>query len=160
MGKVLRGWTMNGILRYESGRPQIIIMNNDLGGLLFNTTKRPNRNVGTPGVADTPGGFDPSQGGYFNLAAWSDPGPLKFGNALSRDGTVRGFKNATEDVSLFKVTTFGERYKLRFEAQAGNVTNRVVFCDPNTNFSAAQFGRTGTQCNQPRSVQFGMKFEY
>ncbi len=160
MGKFLRGWTMNGIIRYESGRPQIITMNNDLGGLLFNTTKRPNRNASTSGVADAQGGFDPNRGGYFNPAAWSDPGPLKFGNALSRDGTVRGFKNATEDVSIFKVTTFGERYKLRFEAQGGNVTNRVIFCDPNTNFSAAQFGQTGTQCNQPRSVQLGMKFEY
>ena len=45
--------------------------------------------------------------------------------------------------------------------QAGNVTNRVIFCDPNTNFSGGgAFGQTGTQCNQPRSVQFGMKFEY
>jgi hypothetical protein len=160
MGKILKGWTVNGILRYESGRPQIITMNNDLSGFLFNTTKRPNRNDSTSGIASFQGGFDPNRDSYFNKAAWSDPGPLQFGNALSRDGTVRGFRNATEDVSIFKVTTFSERYKLRFEAQAGNVTNRVVFCDPNTNFSAAQFGQTGTQCNQPRSVQLGMKFEY
>ena len=73
---------------------------------------------------------------------------------------MRGFSNHVEDVSIFKVTTFADRYRLRFETQAGNVINRVVFCDPNTNFSAAQFGRTALQCNQPRSVQFGMKFEY
>jgi hypothetical protein len=160
MGKILKGWTVNGILRYESGRPQIITMNNDLSGFLFNTTKRPNRNDSASGIASFQGGFDPNRDRYFNRDAWADPGPLQFGNALSRDGTVRGFRNATEDVSIFKVTTFSERYKLRFEAQAGNVTNRVVFCDPNTNFSAAQFGQTGTQCNQPRSVQLGMKFEY
>jgi hypothetical protein len=160
LGKVLKGWTLNGILRYESGRPQIITMNNDLAGLLFNTTKRPNRNGSTAGVADFTGKFDPNRDRYFDRAAWTDPGPLQFGNALSRDGTVRGFRNYVEDISIFKVTTFAERYKLRFEAQGGNFTNRVVFCDPNTNFSAAQFGQTGTQCNQPRSVQFGMKFEY
>jgi hypothetical protein len=76
---------------------------------------------------------------------------------------VRGFRNAVEDVSIFKVTTINERYRIRFEAQAGNVSNRVVFCDPpagSSNFSAASFGQIGTQCNQPRSVQFGLRFEY
>ena len=63
-------------------------------------------------------------------------------------------------MSIFKATKFVERYTLRFDAQGGNVTNRVVFCDPGTNWSAGNFGQTGTQCNQPRSVQFGLKFTY
>ena len=160
VSKLLKGWTLNGILRYDSGRPLLITMNNDLAGLLFNTTKRPNRNSDVAGVAEFSDGFDPNRDRYFDRAAWSDPGPLQFGNAPSRDGTVRGFRNMVEDVSLFKVTTINEGLRLRFEAQAGNLTNRVIFCDPNTNLSAAQFGQTGTQCNQPRSVQFGMKLEY
>jgi len=160
LGKFAKGWTINGILRYDSGRPLLISMNNDLAGLLFNTTKRPNRNTNVDGVATFQGKFDPNRDRYLDRAAWSDPGPLQFGNALSRDGTVRGFRNAVEDVSIFKVTQINERYRLRFEAQAGNVSNRTIFCDPATNFSAANFGQTGTQCNQPRSVQFGLKFEY
>ena len=158
--KLLKGWTINGILRYDSGRPLAITMNNDLAGLLFNTTKRPNRNSNVDSIATFQGGFDPNRDRYFNPAAWSDPGPLQFGNAPSRDGTVRGFRNAVEDVSLYKTTTFAERYEIRLEASAGNVTNRVVFCDPNTNFSAAQFGQTGTQCNQPRSINLSLKFRY
>ena len=43
---LLGGWHVSGILRYESGRPLNITMNNDLGGLLFNGQKRPNRVVG------------------------------------------------------------------------------------------------------------------
>ena len=160
VSKLLKGWTLNGILRYDSGRPLLITMNNDLAGLLFNTTKRPNRNSAVAGVAEFSDGFDPNRDRYFDRAAWSDPGPLQFGDAPSRDGTVRGFRNMVEDVSLFKVTNINEGLRLRFEAQAGNLTNRVIFCDPNTNFSAAQFGQTGTQCNQPRSVQFGLKLEY
>ncbi len=66
-----------------------------------------------------------------------------------------------EDVSIFKETAIKERYRIRFEVQAGNVSNRTIFCDPNPNFSGgANFGQTGTQCNQPRSVQFGLKFNY
>jgi len=160
VGKFLQGWNLNGILRYDSGRPLAITMNNDLAGLLFNTTKRPNR-TSSGGIATFQDKFDPNRDRYFDRAGFADPGALQFGNAPSRDGTVRGFRNKIEDVSIFKVTTFAERYRLRFEAQGGNITNRVIFCDPNTNFSGGTaFGQTGTQCNQPRSVQFGMKFEY
>ena len=43
-----------------------------------------------------------------------------------------------------KITQINERYRFKFDAQAGNVTNRVIFCDPgigaaNTNFSAGEF---------------------
>ena len=147
----------------DSGRPLVITMNNDLAGLLFNGVKRPNRVDGTSGVTEL-SGFDPGKSSFFNKAAWTDPGPLAFGNAPARDGTVRGFMNIVEDVSIFKVTSFHERYRLRFEAQGGNVTNRVVFCDPgitgSTNYNSGSFGAISLQCNQPRSVQFGMKFEY
>jgi hypothetical protein len=134
-------------------------MFNDLGGLLFNGAKRPSRTAGADGVTVVEK-FDPNKDLYFSRSAWYDPGPLAFGNAPSRDSSVRGFRNYVEDVSLFKVTPISEQVRLRFEAQAGNFTNRVVFCDPNTNWSAASFGQVSTQCNQPRSVQFGIKLEY
>ena len=76
-------------------------MNNDLGGLLFNTQKRPNK-TGQDGVADI-GDFDPFTDRYLNAAAWADPGPLQFGNAPKRDGDVRGFPNFSEDINFFKV---------------------------------------------------------
>jgi hypothetical protein len=160
MAHLLRGWTLNGILRYESGRPLAITMNNDLAGLLFNTTKRPNRAANTSGKTAVAGDFDPNKQLWLNKGDWYDPGALQFGNAPSRDNSVRGFRNYVEDVSIFKVTNIGEIFKLRFEAQGGNVTNRVVFCDPNQNWSAATFGQVSLQCNQPRSVQFGLKLEY
>ena len=155
------GWSLNGILRYESGRPLAITMTNDLANLLFNGTKRPNRANDASGTTDLQDrDFDPNRDRYLTKSGWSDPGPLQFGNAPSRDASVRGFKNYVEDVSIFKVTQITERVRMRFEAQGGNITNRVKFCDPNTNWSSGQFGQVSTQCNQPRSVQFGLKLEY
>jgi hypothetical protein len=104
--------------------------------------------------------FDPNAIRYLAGTAWHDPGPLNFGNAPSRDSSVRGFRNYVEDVSLFKVTPLAEQVRLRIEVQGGNFTNRVVFCDPDTNWSSPSFGRVATQCNQPRSVQLGMKLEF
>jgi carboxypeptidase family protein len=164
---ILGGWNIAGVMRYESGRPLNIFMNNDLGGFLFNGQKRPNRASGVGALSS--GKFDPNATSYFNPAAWSDPGSLQFGNAPRRDGSVRGFPTYNEDANLFKVFPIRERLKLRFEGEFGNIFNRVDFCDPNTNWSAGNFngtpsggnfGQVSTQCNQPRSIQFALKLTF
>jgi hypothetical protein len=48
------------IIRMRAGGA-VITMTNDLGGLLFNTTKRPNKNKSTQGVALSRDGFDPNR---------------------------------------------------------------------------------------------------
>jgi hypothetical protein len=153
------GWNVAGILRYESGRPFNITMNNDLGGFLFNSQKRPNRNPGVDPIA-AGGDFDPNTDSYFNPEAWSDPGPLNFGNAPRRDGDVRGFPTYSEDINVFKVFPFPNNTRLRFQASIGNLFNRTLFCDPNSNWSSGSFGNVNTQCNQPRSVQFALKYDF
>ena len=77
-----------------------------------------------------------------------------------RDGSVRAFPTYNEDLNLFKVFPIKERLNLRFEAQFGNVFNRTDFCDPNAFFGPASFGTVSTQCNQPRSIQFGLRLNY
>ena len=47
---MLGGWNLAGALRYESGRPMNITMDNPLGGLLFNGQRRPNRVKGVTAV--------------------------------------------------------------------------------------------------------------
>jgi hypothetical protein len=155
---LLAGWNLSGVLRYESGRPFNIVMANDLGGFLFNGQKRPNRGAGDAVIAS--GDFNPNTDRYFDRAAWSDPGPLQFGNAPRRDTTVRGFKNFSEDLNIFKVFLLADQKKVRTEVSIGNLFNRVLFCDPNANWSQAAFGAVNTQCNQPRSVQFALRFDY
>jgi hypothetical protein len=162
---LLAGWNFAGALRYESGRPMNITMDNPLGGLLFNGQRRPDRNKGVTAVKRG-SDFNPLTDNYFNAAAWSDPGldpttsnPL-LGNAPRRDGSVRAFPTYNEDLNLFKVFPIKERLNLRFEAQFGNVFNRTDFCDPNGFFGPASFGTVNTQCNQPRSIQFGLRLNY
>jgi hypothetical protein len=154
---LLGGWSLSGILRYESGRPLRIVMANDMTGLLFNTEKRPNRVGGSEGAAS---GFDPNTERYLNGSAWQDPGPLAFGNAPRADGTVRGFKVYNEDIAIAKTFSLTADLKMRFEALFGNIFNRTTFCPPDTNFSSPAFGAVNTQCNQARSIQFGLRFDY
>jgi hypothetical protein len=155
---LLGGWNISGILRYESGRPLGITMPNDMGGLLFNTQKRPNR-TGADAVAAS-GSFNPNTDNYFNADAWSDPGPLTFGNAPRADGTVRGFKVNNEDVTVAKNFFLKNDVKMRFVAEFGNIFNRTTFCNPNTLYTSGAFGTVNTQCNQARSVQFGLRVDF
>jgi len=168
-GALLGGWNLSGVLRYESGRPLNITMDDSLlGGILFNGQRRPNRVKGAGAIAKQQGSFfNPIQQSYFNVGAWADPGVDSAGNALfgtapRADGTARGFPTYNEDLNLFKVFKLHEQLNMRFEALFGNVFNRTDFCNPNTFWSAASttFGAIGTQCNQPRSIQFGLKLNY
>jgi hypothetical protein len=97
---------------------------------------------------------------YFNKTAWADPGADQFGNAPRADGSVRGFPTYNEDASLFKIFKLHERLSMRFDAEFGNIFNRTDFCSPDANFSDATFGTVNTQCNQARSIQFGLRFDY
>jgi hypothetical protein len=73
---------------------------------------------------------------------------------------VRGFRNFNEDLTVSKNFTLTEDLRMRFVASIGNIFNRTLFCSPNTNFSSTAFGTVSTQCNQPRSVQFGLRLDY
>ncbi len=153
LAKLIGNWQFSSVQTYQAGRPLSIFMTNNLGGLMFNTAKRPNK-VG-PGVNTS--FTDPSTQSYLLSSGWADPGLLSFGNAPSQDPRVRGFGYYNEDVSIFKDTYFGENKYARFETDFGNVFNRVDFCSPDTNWSDPSFGQTHSQCNIPRRIQFGLQ---
>lgn len=156
---LLGGWNLSGMLRYESGRPLNITMNNDLAGLIFNGQKRPNRVSGVDGVI-APDNFDPNAHRYLDRDAWADPGPLAFGNAPKRDPTVRSFPVYSEDINLFKVFTLPNGHRIRFESMFGNIFNRTLFGDPDQNWSSPTFGQVFIQANSPRSIQLALRYDF
>jgi hypothetical protein len=94
------------------------------------------------------------------MSGWQDPGPLAFGDAPRADGTVRGFKVYNEDIAVAKAFSLTGELNVRFEALFGNIFNRTTFCPPDANFSSPGFGTVNAQCNQARSVQFGLRLDY
>ena len=159
VSKALGGWSVAGILRVASGTPVNVVMANDLEPFLFNGQKRPDVRNSRVRV-DQGRSFDAATEALFDRAAFADPGPLRFGNASRTMDFVRGFSNVSEDFSLYKDTWINQKFKVRFQTQFANVFNRVVFCDPNRNWSASSFGRVFAQCNSPRSVRFGLRMDF
>ena len=156
LNKIIGDWQISGIQSYSSGRPLSITMPNDLGGFLFNNAKFPNK-VGS-GRASGNG----VAASYLNSSGWEDPeagnpGSLLFGDAKRNDDSVRGYAYYNEDFSIQKDTFFGEGKYVRFEADAGNIFNRVYYCPVGQTWSTGGFGVTSSQCNIPRRIQFGLQ---
>lgn len=158
LGKVIGGWGISGIQRYQAGRPLTVTMDDNLYGFIFNKTKRPNK-VG-PGVIADRSGFDPNKQIYLLSSGWADPGALNFGNAGRTDPDVRWFPEYNEDMSLYKDTKIGERVKLRYEALFGNIFNRHFYCPPDQDWSDSSFGAVSAQCNSPRRIQFALDLSF
>jgi len=156
VGRVIGGWKVAATQVYMSGRPLQIGMADDLGGLIFNNDKRPNK-VG-PGV--NTGFKDPATDLYLLKSGWADPGPLHFGNGPRSDPHTRGPAYLNEDLNFMKDTRISETSYVRLEVQAGNLFNRVDFCLPNQSWDSGAFGAVGSQCNIPRRVQFGLTLNF
>jgi hypothetical protein len=153
INKIVGDWQLSGIHSYSSGRPLSITMGNNLGGILFNNAKFPDKASGGRGSGNGVNNNAP----YLNSSGWTDPGAYSFGNAPRNDENVRGFPYYNEDISIQKDTFFGEGKYVRFEADAGNVFNRVFFCPVGQTWGAGGFGTTSSQCNIPRRIQFGLQ---
>jgi carboxypeptidase family protein len=166
VGKVVSGWGVDGITTFQKGFPLPIsyggstaLSQASLGiGVL-----RPNVvqgcAKGTSHVTST-GGI-----AWFNPACFTAPSDFGFGNESRVDGTLRGAGIDNWDLALFKTTNFGpeEKFGLQFRTEFFNTFNRAQFSPPNTACCAsnnATFGITNNQLNNPRLIQFALKFQF
>lgn len=159
MNEIVGGWRVSATQRYDRGRPLNITMGcGELCTFLGSNLKRPNRVAGAPGYGKTSGVRPGEQ--YLLSSGWSDPGPLAFGDAAQNDPTIRSPHYFNEDFGIGKLIPVTERVHGLFETNIGNVFNRHLWCNPDTNWSDSTFGQVSAQCDTPRSIQFGLRMEF
>jgi len=75
---------------------------------------------------------------------------------LRQDGVINF------DFAIFKRTYFGpsENMNLEFRTEFFNLFNRPQFAAPGTAFGAGNFGVVSSLLNNPRLIQFGLKFAF
>jgi len=153
LNKIVEGWQVAGVGFYNSGQRLAVSTNNTLP--YFNSSRRPNivsENIRTNvSMSD----FDPAEHRYLNPDAFANPGPGQFGNAAPRLN-VLGPMSIQESFSVMKNTKIGERFTHQFRLEMNNPMNRVVFANPNTDITSANFGRI-SGVGSPRNIQLGMK---
>jgi hypothetical protein len=155
IGRVLGGWEISGIGRYQSGAP-VTIQGNSASG-----ARRADFLGGNAYVPDSQR-FDPSAPGtvrWLDPAAFAAAPESRRGN--SRRGQFRGPSLQVWDLSLRKGFAVGRDVKLQLVADLFNIFNEtnLRFSNQTLNVSAGAFGQL-TVAAPPRNVQLGMRVTF
>jgi outer membrane receptor protein involved in Fe transport len=155
---LLKGWQINGILRYYAGTPLTVFVNNTLP--IFNDINFPNIMSGVPQIQtyDITVPRGPGQQLYLNPAAFQEPAPFTYGNA-PQTLDIRGFANLNENLSIMKRTYFTETANLELRFETFNTFNRHRWTGIAANLSAPGFG-TITSVSGGRTAQIGGKIVF
>jgi trimeric autotransporter adhesin len=150
------GWSVNGIMTYQTGYPLAITQASNNNGAFGGGGQRPNATGVSP---VTPGSLMDRIDGYLNRAAFTEVSKYQFGN-LSRTIGLRGPGISEWNMSLFKTFSVTEKLKAQFRAEALNAFNTPQFRSPNLAFgvSNSNFGRITEQANFSRMIQLGVRF--
>jgi len=147
------GWAVNGITTLQGGTPLQISANNVSG--LNNPTEYGNWDGQNATLhTDIHSRLNKS----FDTSHFSQPKAFTLGNAPAYLNSLRGPGLNSTDLSLFKDFGATERVKVQFRAEAFNVLNHVQFSNPNTSVTSTSFGAITSQANNPRQLQFSLKF--
>jgi len=163
--QALRDWRFSGIMVAQSGTPLTIVDRN--AGAVYGTYPFEHR-AQLSGQPLATGGsmFSRVHSTYWNPAAFTSaptapfggPGDTDFGNAGS--GIARG--PGQRDVDMAVERSFPvESSALRFRAEFFNLTNSTNFANPDRTVSdGSAFGTITSTANNPRVVQFALRYQF
>lgn len=99
---------------------------------------------------------------WFNTACFTQPAPFTFGDEPRLDPQLRAAGVANWDASAYKTFPIARdgTVNMQFRAEAFNLFNRVQFGYPGLTYGASNFGIVNMQLNNPRLLQFSMRFNY
>lgn len=169
---ILGGWLLNYNTAIRSGLP-ITVRAQDSSNMAVRGNIRANafrpfqvnesaRNVDNwfglpPVLADRQALFCLTAGTDDGRCAYGNPGAGQFGTGGI--GTERGPGFFNLDLALGKRFTVTERQFLEFRAEFFNALNTVSWAPPGFNLTnVASIGQIGSQVQNPRQIQFGLKY--
>jgi Carboxypeptidase regulatory-like domain len=154
LGNVVGGWQVTGIFQAQSGEPLTIGSGRDNAG--WGLGNDSNRAIRTGQPFEAPAGSPETV--WFNAAAFAVNPNGTFGE--TRRGEYFGPGDKTVDLGLFKNFRISGDMNVQFRAEFFNAFNTVNWGNPGTNVSSpASFGRI-TSADDPRIMQFGLKFVF
>jgi hypothetical protein len=156
--KIFGGWSISGILNYQSGTPLAVTQANQLA--IFNSAQRPDRVLDALARNDVGyGDYDPALDRIFNPSAFTPAQANSFGNAAARLSDARGFGLRREDLNLGKMTYITEGISLEFTTQIFNLFNRNQWGRAEANSSSSNFGKVN-RAGPGRFIQFGLRLRF
>lgn len=184
VNKVIGGWSVNGLMTYQSGAPfSIMSLRGTVNrGVRSNNTQNGNpasslltksqisdliafRMTGNgpfyfaPSVTGNDGrAAQPDGQGFFSGQAFYNPGPGENGTLARRmfDGPM--WFNI--DMGIMKTTRITERQSIEFRAEAINAFQNTTWFVGDQDINSVNFGRITGTVTTPRRVQFGLYYRF
>ena len=165
--RTIAGWQASGISSAQSGTPITIIDQN--AGSVYGNFPFENRAQLSGARASTSGSLNSRVlGHYLNSAAFTSapeapngtsPADTDFGN--SGVGMVRGPGQRNIDMALERTIPTVESQSIHFRTEFFNLTNTPNFANPNNTVSfEPTFGKITSKSNNPRIIQFALKYQF
>lgn len=160
--KVVGGWGIDGITTFQRGFPLKLtyaastpLSNANLG----TGTLRPSVVAGCNKSAPS-GNLTAKLNEWFDTACFAPPPDWGFGDEPRVDATLRMDGIDNFDFAIFKRTKFGpdDRLGLEFRTEFFDLFNHPQFGAPGEGLGSSTFGVVSSQINNPRQVQFALKF--
>ncbi len=148
--KVFGGWSIAGIVTFQSGRSGGATLAGDNGRVGGGGPQRPNL-VGEPNSGPQ------TLEQWFNTSAFEQPARGTFGNAPRAPIRLPGLANF--DLTLAKNTQVSERVRLQLRAEFFNAFNHPQWNGVALGFNNSIFGRV-TSAHDPRIMQIGLKLSF
>jgi hypothetical protein len=148
--KVIGSWQLQGITGFRSGVPYTPIIGRDVANTGAGA-QRPNR-IRSGKLAN------PTLGLYFDKSAFVIPANYNYGN--SGGDILRRDYLGTFDFSIHKEFPVTEWSRLQFRFEVFNLPNTPYFAAPNPQVDVAAGGKVTATQNNPRQMQFGLKYNF
>lgn len=162
---ILGGWSVSGIMQYNSGAPIGVGGSSALSGAWNGSRNRANIAVGQMVVSN----FDKSafnlglatdpHNTYLNKSLFTDAAPLTLGTSANRYTQARGFWGRNENLSLRKSFTMRDKYRAHLRIDAFNALNRSTLGGPTTTITSVNFGQI-TSISGNRTVQAELRLDF
>lgn len=148
---VLGGWQFQTIDNFHSGLPFTPTVSRDVANIGVGGQ---HPNLSGPRCRSTH-----SLANSFVLSDFTVPNAYTYGN--SGTDICRGGNEDEIDMSLFKEFSVTEGSRLQFRFEAFNVSNSAYFNTPsNTNIDQSTGGQITRTSNEPRQLQFALKYNF
>jgi len=147
---LLGGWTVDGLLRAQTGRPYNVVTGSDRANV--------GRTYQRPDVLRNPNNGPKTPDRWFDTTAFVLPAPFTYGNsgAFLVDGEGRLYV----DVSLGKRFYIRESHFLELRGEFYNMPNVVKMGGPAVNFSASGSFGTVTSATDARQIQLALRYSF